>query len=77
MMRFMLCHNNTTQVAAKELLQVWRDIIDSWIWVDLYNEPDAAERAFLTSEFGLDESSINEAQRNRHPPSIKIGAREK
>jgi magnesium transporter len=71
-MRFMLCHNNTTQVGGKELLPVWRNNIDSWIWVDLYNEPDDTERTFLASEFGLDESSINKAQRNRHPPSIEI-----
>jgi len=68
----MLCHNNTTQVGGKELLPVWRNNIDSWIWVDLYNEPDDTERTFLASEFGLDESSINKAQRNRHPPSIEI-----
>ena len=72
MMRFMLCHNNTTQVGERELLQAWRNNIDSWIWVDLYDEPEDAERAFLTSELKLDESSINEAQRNRHPPSIEV-----
>jgi hypothetical protein len=31
MLQFMLCHNNTTQVGGKELLQAWREKPESWI----------------------------------------------
>ena len=70
MMRFMLCHNNTLQAGGSELLQQWHDKADSWIWLDLYAEPAGEEHSFLTEQFGLDSIAINEAQRDRHPPSF-------
>ena len=72
MMQFMLCHDNTSQVGGKELLQQWKDKPDSWIWVDLHAEPIEQEQAFLGEQFALDDGAINEAQRNRHPPSFEV-----
>lgn len=72
MMQFMLCHNNTTQVGGKELLQLWRDKPDSWLWLDLYDEPADEEQAFLKKEFSLDGRIVGEAQRKRHPPGLEV-----
>ncbi|MDA3868713.1 MAG: magnesium transporter CorA family protein [Gammaproteobacteria bacterium] len=71
MMQFMLCHNNITQVGGQELLEQWRNNPDSWIWLDLQDEPAEQERAFLIEHFVLDNGAIIEAQRERHPPSFE------
>ena len=71
MMQFMLCQGNTSLVGGAELIQQWQNQTDSWIWVDLYDEDADEERAFLYEHFNLDESAINEAQRDRHPPSFE------
>lgn len=71
-MQFMLCHNNTTQVGGKELLQQWRDKPESWIWLELFEEPVDEEREFLSQQFNLDSVAISEAQRNRHPPNFEL-----
>ncbi len=71
MMQFMLCHNNTTQVGGRELLEQWRNNPDSWIWLDLQDEPAEQERAFLIEHFSLDNGTLIEAQRERHPPSFE------
>lgn len=71
-MQFMLCQNGTTLVGGKELLSLWKESsADSWIWVNLYNEPVNNEHKFLEEEFNLDSISITEAQRDRHPPSFE------
>lgn len=72
MMQLMLCHGNTTRVGGRELLQQWRDMPGSWIWVDLYDEPAQAEQDFLQQEFALDLVAIVEAQRSRHPPTFDV-----
>ena len=72
MMKFMLCQNGTAQVGGKELLNQWQNEPDSWIWVDLYDEPADAEQAFLSEHFALDNGAVIEAQRARHPPSFEI-----
>ncbi|MDH5485558.1 MAG: magnesium transporter CorA family protein [Gammaproteobacteria bacterium] len=72
MMRFMLCHGDTTEVGGRELLQQWQDKADSWIWLDLYDEPADAEAVFLGEQFALDPGVISEAQRSRHPPSFEV-----
>jgi len=72
MMQFMLCHENTTQVGGKELLQQWQDKPESWIWLELFEEPVNEEREFLSQQFNLDSVSISEAQRSRHPPSFEV-----
>ncbi len=71
MMQFMLCDNNTVQTGGKELLQQWHDKPNSWIWLDLHEEPASEEKEFLEKQFGLDSGAIIEAQRNRHPPSFE------
>ncbi|MCW9013160.1 MAG: magnesium transporter CorA family protein [Gammaproteobacteria bacterium] len=72
MMQFMLCHNNTSQVGGKELLQQWQAQPNSWIWVDLYEESVTEEQLFLSEQFALDHNVISEAQRSRHPPSFEV-----
>ena len=72
MMQFMLCHGNTTQVGGKELLQQWQEKPDSWIWLELFEEPVDEEQEFLSQQFNLDNVAINEAQRSRHPPSFEV-----
>jgi len=72
MMQFMLCHNSTTVVGGVELIQQWKDTAGSWIWVNLYNEPADKEQAFLLEQFDLDPVAIEEAQRDRHPPSFEV-----
>ncbi|MDH5425479.1 MAG: magnesium transporter CorA family protein [Gammaproteobacteria bacterium] len=71
MMQFMLCHHNTTQVGGAELLQQWREKADSWIWVELFDEPAVDEKRFLQQQFSLDSIAIDEAQRDRHPPNFQ------
>lgn len=71
MMQFMLCHNDTVKVGGKELLQQWQDKPDSWIWVELFEEPAIDEQQFLQQQFSLDSIAINEAQRERHPPNFQ------
>jgi len=72
MIQFMLCQGDSTQVGGRELLQIWQDNQDSWIWLDLYNEPADQEQTFLIEQFALDAGSISEAQRDRHPPSFEV-----
>lgn len=72
MMQFMLCQGNKTQVGGKELLRQWQQNQDSWIWLDLFEEPPDEERAFLIEQFALDSNAICEAQRSRHPPSFEV-----
>ena len=72
MIQFMLCNGDKTQVGGKELLQEWKKNSDSWIWVDLYDEPVDTEQVFLTEHFELNSVSVREAQRNRHPPSYEV-----
>ena len=71
MMQFMLCQGETTQTGGIELLQQWKQSADSWIWLDLYDEPADQELSLLNKEFGLDTSAVIEAQRHRHPPSFE------
>lgn len=72
MMQFMLCSPQYCQLGGEELLQQWQTQDDSWIWLDLYDEPQDTERAFLLQHFSLDEAAIIEAQRERHPPSYEV-----
>jgi len=69
-MQIMLCQDNATQLGGKELIQQWQENSNSWIWIDLYDEAPDEERQFLTEHFNLDKVAINEAQRDRHPPSF-------
>lgn len=68
MKKFMLCHNDTTETGGIELLDKWKSTPDSWIWLDLYDEPANDEYMLLIENFHLDNAAIQEAQRVRHPP---------
>ncbi len=68
MKKFMLCHNDTTETGGIELLDKWKSTPESWIWVDLYDEPANDEYMLLIENFHLDNAAIQEAQRVRHPP---------
>lgn len=72
MMQVMLCHNQQTQVGGEELLEQWQQQADSWIWIDLFNEPAEREQSLLKKWFALPELLLNEAQRDRHPPSFEV-----
>lgn len=71
MIKFMLCQKMTCQVGDKQLLRVWQETPDSWIWADLHAESAEAEQTLLRDQFHLDEGAIEEAQRDRHPPSFE------
>ncbi|MBT8440586.1 MAG: magnesium transporter CorA family protein [Gammaproteobacteria bacterium] len=70
MKKFMLCHNGTTRTGGSELLEQWKNTPDSWIWVDLFEEPSNDEYMLLVENFHLDNAVIQEAQRMRHPPNF-------
>jgi len=72
MMQVMLCTDSTTQVGGEDLLQQWHSNSKSWVWVDLFEESVNEEHAFLHDKFSLDNKTVNEAQRTRHPPSFEV-----
>lgn len=71
MMKFMLSQDGKTQTGGEELLQQWKQNTNSWIWLDLHGEAVDTEKLFLEKHFALDPIAINEAQRERHPPSFE------
>jgi magnesium transporter len=58
-------------VGGKELLDAWRQIPDSIIWVDFFNEPLAEEKELMQNFFNLHPLAIMDAQRLRHPPKFE------
>ena len=68
----MLIQNGSTRIGGEELIKIWEGTPESWIWVDLFNEPADTEQVMLTERFGLDPSAVAEAQRTRHPPSVDV-----
>jgi magnesium transporter len=68
----MICTGGSCQTGGEELLELWQEMPDSWIWVDLFEEPEDSESKVLTGQFRLDPGSVAEAQRSRHPPSLEI-----
>ncbi|MDH5258787.1 MAG: magnesium transporter CorA family protein [Gammaproteobacteria bacterium] len=71
MMQFMLCQNNACQLGGIELLEEWNNNGNSWIWVELFEEPVVKEQQFLLRHFAIDGLTVNEAQRDRHPPNFQ------
>jgi len=71
MMRLTLCQGDEATQGGPELLDAWRTQPQSWLWIDLQNEPAVPERALLVDELGLDEHAVKEAQRPRHPPGFE------
>ncbi len=72
MKRILLFHNGETLSGGGELLDQWRTTPGSWIWVDLQGEAVDQEWGFLSREFGIEDLHITEAQRPRHPPSLRV-----
>jgi len=72
MKRILFFHNGKTFGGGDELLQQWRATPGSWIWVDLQGETVDQERGFLSNELGIDDLYMTEAQRPRHPPSLRL-----
>ena len=78
MMQFLLCQSDTIQVGGEELLQRWKELPDSWIWLDLYGETAEVEHVFLSEHFKLDEVAayweqvilINQYQKQRFAQRI-------
>ncbi|MGD2119879.1 MAG: magnesium transporter CorA family protein [Chromatiales bacterium] len=72
MMIVTLCQQGEIQEGGRELLAQWRQHSDSWLWIDLQDEPAHAEQKLLHEELGLDKHAIAEAQRPRHPPGFEV-----
>lgn len=66
-----LCVDGQVFEGGRELLERWQSQPQSWLWVDLQNEPAGDERALLCETLGLDERAVTEAQRPRHPPGFE------
>lgn len=71
MIRFTLCHDGKASEGGRELLDAWKAQPESWLWIDLQDEPAATEKQLLVGELGLDEHAVIEAQRPRHPPGFE------
>ena len=63
MKRFILITGNTVKHGGEELLTEWKTAKHGWIWLDLIDEEQEPEAAFLNKSFGFDEFDIIEAQR--------------
>ncbi len=59
------------KAGGKELVDVWRQNADTFIWLDSTDEPEEEERALLQEAFGLHKMAIQDAQRTRHPPKLE------
>lgn len=71
MIIFTLCQDGQAWQGGRELLQSWRSQPESWLWIDLQDEPEDLESALLCDELGLDKFAVAEAQRPRHPPGFE------
>jgi magnesium transporter len=72
MMLFTLCQDGAAQEGGPELLKQWRSQPESWLWIDLQDEPAETETDLLCNELGLDAHAVAEAQRPRHPPGFDV-----
>jgi len=72
MIRTMLYNPDTHEVQSggPELVDLWRNS-QQLLWVDLADEDNATEMAFLMTEFGIHQSVVQSAQRDRHPPKFE------
>ena len=71
MMRLTLCSDGAATQGGRELLEAWRSRPESWLWIDLQDEPGVDETHLLVQELGLDEHAVAQAQRPRHPPDFE------
>ena len=57
-------------IGGIELLQHWRNE-GGLLWLDMQGQDKLAERRLLKKEFGISDMSIDDAQRDRHPPKLE------
>ena len=76
MKRILFVDDEHSQTGGDELLERWRNSEPGWLWIDLEGEQPDQERTFLEDLFGIDELAITEAQRPRHPPSLRIDGKQ-
>lgn len=72
MMQCMLCKPGDTVLGGEELIEQWRNDKRGWLWIDLYRESPQQEMQLLVDRFELDAGAVEEAQRDRHPPSMEV-----
>jgi len=65
------CANNKITIGAEELVSVWQQDSNTWLWLDLEGESAESEARLLTQAFGLHPLAIQDAQRTRHPPKLE------
>lgn len=70
MIRALWFIDGAAQQGGAELLSSWRQQ-GGLIWVDLYSEDKQKERDWLNKEFDIGDMSIDDAQRERHPPKLE------
>jgi magnesium transporter len=58
------------QEGGAELLEQWRQLPSSFIWIDLEDEPEEEERNFLL-DLNCHPLAIDDLQRFRHPPKTE------
>ncbi|MEC9341172.1 MAG: magnesium/cobalt transporter CorA [Pseudomonadota bacterium] len=59
-------------LGGEEVIDLWRQNGNGWIWLDLDDEPADAERELLKNHFGISDLAIDDAQRPRHPPKLEF-----
>lgn len=59
------------KTGGSELLEEWRRSADSVLWLDFQETLTEDDVALLTGEFGLDEFTISDIRRQRHPAKME------
>ncbi len=59
------------RIGGEELLAAWDSDSDQFVWVDFCSEEREHERELLRERFGIDELSLDDCQRDRHPPKLE------
>ncbi len=71
MIQCILSTAGQVEIGGEELIERWQQDGNSWLWVDLYQYPSEQEYDLLVNRFELDAGAVEEAQRDRHPPSFE------
>lgn len=71
MMRFLWVKSESNTITGgRELLDQWREG-GGLLWVDMQGVDKLEERRFLRKQFDILNLSIDDAQRDRHPPKVE------
>lgn len=62
---------SSSEIGGEELIDKWRDNVDSFLWIDLDGLDHDAEKEILVG-FGCHSLVIQDAQRERHPPKVEL-----